>query len=87
MARQINVTENIWLQLPALQDWLTLPDAIVAASLLVRAAELKAAGEEMLFVSRDQKAFRQEEVKQLFSQHSCDVLLNFEHVCQRLRLA
>ena len=64
---------------------LTLPDAVVSASLLLQLEDLPAE-EEKLFVSRDHKAFRQEGVKQLFKEKNCGVLLNFDDTVQKLRL-
>jgi predicted nucleic acid-binding protein len=86
IARQIPLTAAVFQQVKELRDTteLTLPDACVAASLLSRVAA--SSEEEMLFVSRDVRAFRSKEVRSLFEERGCDVLFDFEHVGQKLRL-
>ncbi len=90
VAQTIELTESVWLRTAELADTtaLTLPDAIVAASLLERVEELAstAAGEPVLFASRDSRAFSQNDVKQLFQERGCNVILNFDNARAKLRL-
>lgn len=86
-AQLIPLTETTWRRATELFDTagLTLPDAMVCASVLLRIEEL-ATSEPTLFVTRDRKGFRQERVRQLFEAQGCEVLFHFDHACARLRL-
>lgn len=86
IAELIPLTAQVWTLASELVETtdLLLPDAVVSASLLLRVEEL--AGEQKLFVTRDHKGFRQDDVKALFETRECDVLFNFEHTSQRLRI-
>lgn len=87
VAQLIPLTAGIWAQTARLTEEveLTLSDCVVCASLLERAAELIPLAPK-LFVTRDKKGFQQQAVRQLFEEHGCEIILNFQHAVQRLRM-
>ena len=86
-ANLVPLTQAIWLQAAELLQTssLSLTDALVGASIMDRLQNLEQAPTS-LFATRDRRAFKLEDIEERMRERGCEVVCNFDHVAQRLRL-
>lgn len=87
IANVVPLTHTIWLQAAELiqTSALSLADALVGASIMQRLQDRQNISAS-LFVTRDRRAFKLEDIEDKMRGFGCEVICNFNHVVQRLKL-